>query len=328
MNIGIVGAGKIVKEALPVFEQMQDVTFHSIVSSGRNPQNIETLQKQYNIKHAYEDFTQFITDESLDVIYLAVPNHLHFKFAKLAIEHQKHVICEKPFTLTKAELQTLQTLSQENNVIIIEAINNLYLNNFETLKNSLKEIGHCKIVQFNYSQYSSRYDKFKQGEVQPVFDPDKGGGALMDLNVYNVHLAVGLFGMPLRVTYFPNIERNIDTSGVLILEYESMKVVCVGAKDSTSPNQSTIQGDVATLQINGPTNELNEIELRYNDGGVQMFKDHQDKHRMYDEFLKITDILQHKDYTFAQQQLEHSINVMEVLELALKSANIEVGPSI
>ncbi|WP_251517171.1 hypothetical protein [Staphylococcus sp. Marseille-Q6910] len=150
----------------------------------------------------------------------------------------------------------------------------------------------------------------------------------MDLNVYNVHLAVGLFGMPLRVTYFPNIERNIDTSGVLILEYESMKVVCVGAKDSTSPNQSTIQGDVATLQINGPTNELNEIELRYNDGGVQMFKDHQDKHRMYDEFLKITDILQHKDYTFAQQQLEHSINVMEVLELALKSANIEVGPSI
>ncbi|WP_251517168.1 Gfo/Idh/MocA family oxidoreductase [Staphylococcus sp. Marseille-Q6910] len=177
MNIGIVGAGKIVKEALPVFEQMQDVTFHSIVSSGRNPQNIETLQKQYNIKHAYEDFTQFITDESLDVIYLAVPNHLHFKFAKLAIEHQKHVICEKPFTLTKAELQTLQTLSQENNVIIIEAINNLYLNNFETLKNSLQEIGHCKIVQFNYSQYSSRYDKFKQGEVQPVFDPDKGGGA-------------------------------------------------------------------------------------------------------------------------------------------------------
>ncbi|SUM35254.1 Uncharacterised protein [Staphylococcus gallinarum] len=64
-----------------------------------------------------------------------------------------------------------------------------------------------------------------------------GGGALMDINVYNVHLAVGLFGKPKGVAYFANVEKNIDTSGILQLDYDNLKVVCIGAKDSSSDNQ-------------------------------------------------------------------------------------------
>lgn len=327
MNIGIVGAGKIVKEALPIMEQIPDIVFQSIVSSGRNPQNVEALQKQFNIKTVYEDYDKFLADENIDTIYLAVPNHLHFTYARKAIEQQKNVICEKPFTLTKEELETLKSLAETHSVIIIEAITNLYLSNFDVLKQSLKEIGTSKIVQFNYSQYSSRYDNFKQGIIQPAFDPQKGGGALMDINVYNIHLAIGLFGMPKGVAYFANVENHIDTSGILQLDYDGMKVVCIGAKDSSSDNQSYIQGEAATIQIKGPTNELNEFELKYHTGGTQVFKVNQHEHRMYEEFVKITEIIQNKNYDFVRQQLEHSIHVIEVLELALDSANIKVGPS-
>ncbi|OEL04533.1 Gfo/Idh/MocA family protein [Staphylococcus casei] len=327
MNIGIVGAGKIVKEALPIMEQIPDIVFQSIVSSGRNPQNVEALQKQFNIKTVYEDYDKFLADENIDTIYLAVPNHLHFTYARKAIEQQKNVICEKPFTLTKEELETLKSLAETHSVIIIEAITNLYLSNFDVLKQSLKEIGACKIAQFNYSQYSSRYDNFKQGIIQPAFDPQKGGGALMDINVYNIHLAIGLFGMPKGVAYFANVENHIDTSGILQLDYDGMKVVCIGAKDSSSDNQSYIQGEAATIQIKGPTNELNEFELKYHTGGTQVFKVNQHEHRMYEEFVKITEIIQNKNYDFVRQQLEHSIHVIEVLELALDSANIKVGPS-
>ncbi|PTI79619.1 NAD(P)-dependent oxidoreductase [Staphylococcus succinus] len=327
MNIGIVGAGKIVKEALPIMEQIPDIVLQSIVSSGRNPQNVEALQKQFNIKTVYEDYDKFLADENIDTIYLAVPNHLHFTYARKAIEQQKNVICEKPFTLTKEELETLKALAEAHSVIIIEAITNLYLSNFDVLKQSLKEIGACKIAQFNYSQYSSRYDNFKQGIIQPAFDPQKGGGALMDINVYNIHLAIGLFGMPKGVAYFANVENHIDTSGILHLDYDEMKVVCIGAKDSSSDNQSYIQGEAATIQIKGPTNELNEFELKYHTGGTQVFKVNQHEHRMYEEFVKITEIIQNKNYDFVRQQLEHSIHVIEVLELALDSANIKVGPS-
>ena len=89
---------------------------------------------------------------------------------------------------------------------MIEAITNQYLENFKVIKDSLSEIGDIKIVNINYSQYSSRYDAFKQGEIAPAFNPKMGGGALRDLNIYNIHLLVGLFGNPNRVEYLPNVE--------------------------------------------------------------------------------------------------------------------------
>lgn len=73
-------------------------------------------------------------------------------------------------------------------------------------------MGDVKIVQLNYSQYSSRYEAFKQGQIAPVFDPKKAGGALMDLNVYNIHFVAGLFGEPKAVHYYPNMKKGVDTS--------------------------------------------------------------------------------------------------------------------
>ena len=58
-----------------------------------------------------------------------------------------------------------------------------------------------KLVQCNFSQYSSRYDAFCAGETPTSFDPARAGGALMDLNVYNISYVVGLFGEPNQVHY-------------------------------------------------------------------------------------------------------------------------------
>lgn len=84
----------------------------------------------------------------------------------------KHVICEKPFTLTLAEFEDLAKL-QSKNCILLEAITNQYLGNFASIKANLAKLGDIKIVECNYSQYSSRYDAFKRGEIAPAFDPAK-----------------------------------------------------------------------------------------------------------------------------------------------------------
>ena len=97
-------------------------------------------------------------------------------------------------------------------------------------------------MNINYSQYSSRYDAFKRGEIAPAFNPEMGGGALRDLNIYNIHLLVGLFGKPHRVEYLPNVERGVDTSGILVLDYGNFKAVAIGAKDCSAEIRSTIQG--------------------------------------------------------------------------------------
>ena len=146
MNIGIVGAGKIVKEALPVMSEIPEIHIQSIVTTGRNPENVAQLQKQFDIKQVFEDFQAFIEDEKIDTVYLAVPNHLHFDYARKAIAKNKHVICEKPFTLTTEELIILKDLAEQQKVIIIEAITNLYLSNYDVLKQSIPEIEIAKLL--------------------------------------------------------------------------------------------------------------------------------------------------------------------------------------
>ena len=103
----------------------------------------------------------------------------------------------------------------------------------------------------NFCQYSSGYDAFCAGETPPVFDPACAGGALMDLGVYNVSYIVGLFGEPNQVHYTANVERGIDTSGILLLEYPDFICQCTGAKDCAAPGSVQLIGDAGRILING-----------------------------------------------------------------------------
>ncbi|MFR2502999.1 MAG: hypothetical protein ACLS85_11090 [Coprobacillus cateniformis] len=132
---------------------------------------------------------------------------------------------------------------------MVEAVSTQYLPNTLKIKELLPTLGQIKIVSANYSQYSSRYDAFKAGEVLPAFNPAMSGGALMDLNIYNINLVVALFGKPLNVNYEANIQRGIDTSGILTLDYDSFKCVCIGAKDCKAPVATNIQVMQDVLQF-------------------------------------------------------------------------------
>lgn len=197
--------------------------------------------------------------------------------------------------------------------------------NYQGIKEASQKIGTLKIIECNYSQYSSRYDAFKEGTILPAFNPKMGGGALMDINIYNIHLVVGLLGKPERVQYYANIERDIDTSGMLILDYGDVKVVCIGAKDSEATIRSTIQGTEGSVVVNGPTNTLDSYTIESLSGEKETF-DHKDHpHRMYDEFKLFNQVIDTKDMDFVKKQLEHSKIVMEIVEAAILDAGIVLG---
>ena len=161
-----------------------------------------------------------LADPDIDLIYIATPNSLHYRQAKAALLAGKNVLCEKPFVPTVAEADELIRLAKERHLFLFEAITTAHHANYALVKEHLPDIGPLRIVSCTFCQYSSRYDALLSGQVPPVFDPACCGGALMDLNLYNVHFVVGLFGEPMSVSYHPNLYRNgIDTSGILLLEY-------------------------------------------------------------------------------------------------------------
>ena len=326
MKLAIIGSGNIVHDFLTITKDLKDTELTAIIGTQRSIDILHQLQDQYKIKDLYTDFDTALQESDFDTVYIAVPNFLHYGFAKKALEHGKNVISEKPFTVKFEEFLDLKHIAQKNHLVLVEAITNQYLQNYLDLKKKLPEIGDLKLIESNYSQYSSRYDAFKAGKILPAFDPKKGGGALLDLNIYNIHFIVGLLGKPEKVEYLPNIERNIDTSGILMLDFGNSKAVAIGAKDSVSPIRETIvQGNKGSIIVNGPTNEMRSFDIYDNDKNLLEKVDHNVyPHRMYQEFVEFERIIRENDLKAVDQRLQHSEDVMWVVKEALKSAGLKL----
>ena len=318
MNLGIVGAGMIVKDFLSFTHELPEIKLEAIVA--RNIENLKNLQNIYNIKQIYTDLDECLSSPSIDTIYVAVPNNLHYSVAKKALEAGKNVICEKPFTLNYHETVELFELAESKNLILIEAITNQYLPNYLEIKENLSQIGNIRLVECNFSQLSSRYEAFKKGIIAPVFDKNQGGGVLGDLNIYNIHFVVGLFGSPKNSEYYPNIVREVDTSGILILEYDEFKVVCIAAKDTYNNSYANIQGDKGLIKVIGTLNEVPNYIIKNNEVEMKVNKNIH-KHRMYSEFKKFIDVIDNKDFDFMQKQKVHSLAVMEIFDKSRKQIN-------
>ncbi|NPD01945.1 Gfo/Idh/MocA family oxidoreductase [Brenneria sp. hezel4-2-4] len=312
MKMSIVGTGMIVKELLPVLKEL-DLTLDAILATEHSQSKGEALSQTYGIRNVFTDYDLLLASDC-DAVYIALPNHLHYTFAKKALEKGKHIIIEKPIVPHLAELYSLYELAKNNNLIILEAMNIHYLPAYADLKNKINDIGDIKIVQLNYSQYSSRYDDFKKGIIHPAFDKEKYGGALMDLNIYNIHAIIGLFGSPKTFSYSANIEKGVDTSGILSLDYPGFKVSSIGAKDCKAPIINTIQGTTGNIVIRTPLNSMTKFTINRNDGASEELDFNQGKHRHFYEFKKFNEIINDNDTAAANTMLDISMQAVRILE--------------
>jgi len=316
LNIGIVGSGLIVSEL--VKEKTELSAFLTIVAMTSRPESVEKNIRDYGglgIKIC-RDFDEMLAIEGIDTIYVAVPNHLHFSYSMKALQNKKHVICEKPLTPTAKEASELKAEAVAQGCMIFEAVTTLYSPNYNNIKEivSNHQIGKIKLVECNYSQYSRHYDQFKRGTILPTFDPSMYGGALMDINSYNVHFIVGLFGKPDSFTYTANMEKGIDTSGTLVLKYPTCVCICTGAKDCSTNSHCYIQGDEGSVRTDTPSNKLTKYELFSHTELIESIEDAGTFLKFEHEFRFFDSCIQNQDNERFIQQMDHSILVMDILE--------------
>ncbi|UPK46940.1 Gfo/Idh/MocA family protein [Paenibacillus pabuli] len=325
MKLGIIGAGMIVRDLLSFIHEIPVITLGAIWSRPSHQDKLRSLQEEYGIARIYSEYSEMIANDDVDTIYIGLPNHLHYAYAKEALLGGKNVICEKPFTSNLQQFLELKEIAQQKQLVLVEAITNQYLKNYLSMREYLPKLGDIKIVECNYSQLSSRYAAFQGGEVLPAFNPKMSGGALMDINLYNIHLVVGLFGSPKKVEYWANLERGIDTSGMLLMDYGDFKCVCIGSKDTTAPNAMNIQGNKGYIHMTSSANTCESFELALHKEAPIRVDDKDHPHRMYDEFVEFERMIREHDLEKVTAMLDHSEKVMEVIEQAKQSANLVFG---
>ena len=317
MNLCAIGTSFITKNMLQEFAR-SDV-LHCTAIYSRKEETGRALADEFGIQTVYTNLEEMLADPTIEMVYVASPNSIHYAQAKAALLAGKHVLCEKPFAPTVAEADELIALAKEKGLFLFEAITTAHHPHYGFVREHLPELGDIKMVSATFCQFSSRYPALLAGKPSPVLNHAFAGGALMDINLYNIHFVVGLFGAPKGVRYFPNChETGVDTSGLLVLEYEDFVCQCSGAKDSAARNGVQIIGESGYMEITPIASNLQDVQLCVR--GQEVRSSHMPENAWYYEVQDIGRIIAAGDYDFCYRALETTHNVVDVLEKARKYA--------
>lgn len=321
MKLGIVGTGMIVRMVGPNLASW-GIDVAAIAGTPRSADQVEELACELGAQGRYTDYRDLVADDAVDTVYVAVPNFLHFEVAEAALRAGKDVVCEKPLASNEREAAELAQIARECGRFLWEAVVTTRQPNFRLIRDELlPRIGTVKLVTVNYSQYSSRYDAFRAGTVLPAFDPAKAGGAIMDLGLYCLTFTIGLFGEPVGARYRANIERNIDTSGVVELDYDGFRAVNICAKDCGAPSYAIIQGTDGYIHMASQPNACGGITLHLNDGTEERY-DRSLPVMWEGEFREFCRQQEAGDMDECLRQLEQSLTVSRVQNTVRREAGV------
>ena len=312
LNVVTIGTSFITDLFLQAVEQLEGLRCTGMYTRTRD--HALALAQRHGVSAIYTDLDEMLAADA-DIVYIA---------SEKALRAGKHVICEKPFTMTSAQARALFQLAEQKQRFLFEAIVTQHMPNYHAIRDLLPRIGKIKVVQSNFSQYSSRYAQYLSGSVPNVFSPQWGGGALADIGIYCIHFIVGLFGAPRAVHYFPNRGYNgIDTSGCGVMEYGDFLASFTCAKDSRSACITQIQGEQGCITLYGEASRCPRFVLQDAEGAIhEDLAQPQHDNVMVHELKEFTRILTENDSAAYAALKQESLAVMRTFEALRTHGNV------
>ncbi|MGD8188520.1 oxidoreductase [Brevibacillus ginsengisoli] len=220
IQVGIIGyglSGSIFHA--PIISRVKELQLRGVVSS--NPSKVH---QDYPEALVYADVDSLLQDKEINLVIVTSPNTTHFEYAKQAILAKKHVVVEKPFTITSQEADDLISLAQEHQVLLTVYQNRRWDHDFLTVR-KLLDTG----VLGNLSVFESHFDRFRPVVQNRWREQDlPGSGLLYDLGSHLIDQALLLFGMPQTIWADLRSERQGSPTTDyfhLVLGYENMRVI-------------------------------------------------------------------------------------------------------
>ena len=156
--------------------------------SSRSLEKAREKAALWDIPVCYGSHAELLEDPQVNIIYISTVNSRHYLWAKAALEHGKHVVCEKPCTTTAAQTRELFALAREKNLFFMEAQKMLFLPTILEVRRRIEEglLGQIHMAYLS-SSFSAAYNTW-------MFDKEAGGGTLLSSGIYGVQLIRWLFG--------------------------------------------------------------------------------------------------------------------------------------
>jgi len=271
MNFVIVGTNFICDTFLQGALSTKAFNFYGLCSRSNNSAQdfLAKYQSHPLSTKIFNSIDEVCADKNVDAVYIASPNSLHAQQAIQCLNAKRHVLGEKPSAANNAQLQQMITVAKQNNCLYMEAFMTTHLPNFAILQQQLPRIGRMRKYIGQYSQYSSRYQQYLQGNTPNWCKPEFANGALVDLGIYPLGLLISLWGKPDKVLASGILlDSGVDGAGDLLLSYTDKQAVISYSKINNGDNISEFQGELGRIEIKF-VSLLREITLYLNNGLVE-----------------------------------------------------------
>lgn len=267
MKYGILSTASIVERFVKGIRESKDGTVHAIAS--RNIETAKRAAKQLHIEQYYGSYEELYEDQNVDIVYIPTVNGMHYRNTYDALLHDKHVIVEKPFTLTSQQAKELFELAKKRHCFIMEAQKAIFLPTTLQVKKLLEEqvLGQIHYIELK-AGFPSRFP-----ENHWMYHHDQGGGTLYGSAAYTIELLQFLWNNPkmeISGTYLPCPEGADEICNFQLKLNDSILVSSTIAMNVALKNEAVIYGEKGYIEIpnywkaNGFTLHLHDQEpIRY-----------------------------------------------------------------
>ena len=302
IKFAVIGTNWITQKFVQAAHESQSMQLTAVYS--RNLDSAAQFAQEFAVETTYDSLDALANDSTVEAVYIASPNSLHCEQSILMMEHGKHVICEKPVASNIVEATHMFEVAEKNGVVLFEAYKSQFLPNFKQVQLGLEKIGKVHKAHINYCQYSSRYQKYLNGENPNTFNPAFSNGSLVDIGFYCVAATVALFGEPENAQASAKLlESGVDAHGCAIFQYPEFDVTLAHSKVSDSYAPSEIQGEQGAIIIDHIA-ECTDVKIRFRDGSIENLTQVQSENSMSYEAQAFADCIggDHTTQTDAKQR--------------------------
>lgn len=265
LRIGVIGSGRIANRFMPEARLVSGLNIRGVYNP--NSESADRFAQRYSID-AYYSIDEFL--EAVDAVYIATPHDTHYKYAKAALEQGKHVLCEKPMTLDKAQAQELADMAKARKLVLMEAIKTAYCPGFTQLLGIARSgaIGEIRGVE-------ACFTKLENSQNRELTDLECGG-SFTELGSYVLLPIIKLLGSEWTDLRFDTIKgaNGLDVFTKAHFTFPEAMATATCGLGVKSEGKLLISGTKGYIVVEAPWWKTNYFEVHREDpSDVEKFSD-------------------------------------------------------
>ncbi len=264
---GILGAGRIAEKFCEALCFVEDAEVYAVAS--RNIENAKNFAQKFKATKSYNSYDDLVKDKNIDIIYIATPHAFHYEQTMLCLQNNKHVLCEKPMSLSYAQTSEMLARAVQSNLFLMEGMWTSCMPSINKIVSIINDgiIGEPKYVSADFG-FSAPLDVNGR-----LFNKHLGGGSVMDVGIYPTFLATLIFGEPSVIKTVSKLTlTGVDEYANVVMQYPNdQSAQILSSIAFNTPIEAVIIGTKGRIKIDNPWYKATNFSIILNDGNTENF---------------------------------------------------------